>query len=165
LRAQIEAGVQIVQLFDSWAGALGPADYERSVLPYSRRILAPLADTRVPRIHFATGNPALLPLLARAECDVVSIDWRVPLDEAWDAIGHDRGIQGNLDPGVCLAPFEVVAARARDVLRRAGGRPGHVFNLGHGVLPDTDPETLRRLVELVREQTQTGESYLVDQGQ
>jgi uroporphyrinogen decarboxylase len=149
LRAQIEAGVQIVQLFDSWAGALGPADYELSVLPYSRRILASLADAGVPRIHFATGNPALLPLLARSHCDVVSVDWRVPLDDAWTAIGHELGIQGNLDPGVCLAPFEVVADRARDVLRRAGGRPGHVFNLGHGVLPETDPDTLRRLVDLV----------------
>ena len=149
LRAQIDAGVQVVQLFDSWAGALGPADYERSVLPYSKRILASLADTGVPRIHFATGNPLLLPLLARAECDVVSVDWRVPLDEAWAAIGPGLGIQGNLDPGVCLAPFDVVATHARDVLRRAGGRPGHVFNLGHGVLPDTDPDTLRRLVDLV----------------
>jgi uroporphyrinogen decarboxylase len=149
LRAQIEAGVQIVQLFDSWAGALGPADYERSVLPYSRRILASVADAGVPRIHFATGNPALLPLLARSDCDVVSVDWRLPLDDAWAAIGPDLGIQGNLDPGVCLAPFDVVADRARDVLRRAGGRPGHVFNLGHGVLPETDPDTLRRLVDLV----------------
>ena len=153
LRAQIEAGAQVVQLFDSWAGALATTDYERSVLPYSRRILASLADTGVPRIHFATGNPALLPLLARSACDVVSVDWRVPLDEAWAAIGPDLGIQGNLDPGICLAPFEVVATRARDVLRRAGGRPGHVFNLGHGVLPETDPDTLARLVALVHSGT------------
>ena len=153
LRAQIDAGAQIVQLFDSWAGALAPADYERSVLPYSRRILASLADTGVPRIHFATGNPLLVPLLARAECDVVSVDWRVPLDDAWAAIGPDLGIQGNLDPGVCLAGFDVVADRARDVLRRAAGRSGHVFNLGHGVLPDTDPDTLRRLVDLVHSET------------
>jgi uroporphyrinogen decarboxylase len=153
LRAQIGAGVQIVQLFDSWAGALGPGDYERSVLPYSRRILASLADAGVPRIHFATGNPALVPLMARAACDVVSVDWRVPLDDAWDAIGPGLGIQGNLDPGVVLAGFDVVADRARDVLRRAGGRPGHVFNLGHGVLPETDPDTLRRLVDLVHSET------------
>ena len=152
LRAQIEAGVQIVQLFDSWAGALAPADYERAVLPYSRRILASLRDTGVPRIHFATGNPLLVPLMARADCDVVSVDWRIPLDAAWDAVGPDLGLQGNLDPGVCLAPFDVVAARAREVLRRASGRPGHVFNLGHGVLPETDPETLRRLVDLVHGQ-------------
>jgi uroporphyrinogen decarboxylase len=153
LRAQIDAGAQIVQLFDSWAGALGPADYERAVLPYSRRILASLADTGVPRIHFATGNPALLPLLARADCDVVSVDWRVPLDDAWTAIGPGLGIQGNLDPGICLAGFDVVAERAREVLRRAGGRPGHVFNLGHGVLPETDPDTLRRLADLVHSET------------
>lgn len=150
LRAQVAAGAQVVQLFDSWAGALAPADYERAVLPYTRRIFASLADLGVPRIHFATGNPALLPLMARAECDVVSVDWRVPLDEAWTAIGPDLGIQGNLDPGICLASFEVVAERAREVLRRAGGRPGHVFNLGHGVLPETDPDTLSRLVELVQ---------------
>ena len=157
LRAQVAAGVQVVQLFDSWAGALAPADYERAVLPYTRRIFASLADLGVPRIHFATGNPALLPLLSRAGCEVVSVDWRVPLDDAWAAIG-DRGIQGNLDPGVCLAPFEVVAAHARDLLRRAAGRPGHVFNLGHGVLPDTDAATLARLVELVRGETERATS-------
>jgi uroporphyrinogen decarboxylase len=153
LRAQIDAGVQVVQLFDSWAGALSPADYERAVLPHTRRIFASIADLGVPRIHFATGNPALLPLMASAGCDVVSVDWRLPLDEAWEAIGPDLGIQGNLDPGVCLAPFEVVTARTRDVLARAAGRPGHVFNLGHGVLPDTDAATLARLVELVQRET------------
>jgi uroporphyrinogen decarboxylase len=154
LRAQIDAGVQVVQLFDSWAGALAPADYERAVLPYTRRIFAALADAGVPRIHFATGNPLLVPLMARAECDVVSVDWRIPLGEAWGATGYDRGIQGNLDPGVCLAPFEVVAERAHEVLRDAAGRPGHVFNLGHGVLPETDPDTLKRLVELVHQETE-----------
>lgn len=154
LRAQIDAGVQVVQLFDSWAGALGPADYARAVLPFTRRVFAALAGTGVPRIHFATGNPALLPLMATASCDVVSVDWRVPIDEAWRAIGPDLGIQGNLDPGVCLAPLEVVADRARDILDRAGGRPGHVFNLGHGVLAETDPDTLARLVELVHLESQ-----------
>jgi len=154
LRAQVTAGVQVVQLFDSWAGALAPADYERSVLPYTRRIFASLSDAGVPRIHFATGNPALLPLLSSAGCEVVSVDWRAPLDVAWTAIG-DRAIQGNLDPGVCLAPFDVVAARARDVIHRAAGRPGHVFNLGHGVLPETDASMLARLVELVRSETET----------
>jgi uroporphyrinogen decarboxylase len=153
LRAQVAAGVEVVQLFDSWAGALAPADYEHSVLPYTRRIFASLSDTGVPRIHFATGNPALLPLMSGAGCEVVSVDWRAPLDVAWTAIG-DRAIQGNLDPGVCLAPFDVVAARARDVIRRAAGRPGHVFNLGHGVLPETDAATLARLVELVRHETE-----------
>ncbi len=149
LRAQVEAGAQIVQLFDSWAGALSPQAYAEAVLPYTRSIFAALADLGVPLIHFATGNPALVPLMAQADCDVVSVDWRMPLDAAWDAIGPGLGIQGNLDPGVCLAPFDVVADHARDVLRRAGGRPGHVFNLGHGVLPETDADTLARLVELV----------------
>ena len=151
LRAQIAAGVDVVQLFDSWAGALAPEDYERSVLPYTHRIFAALGAS-VPRIHFATGNPALLPLVGSVECEAVSVDWRLPLDEAWQRIG-DRAIQGNLDPAVCLAPWEIVRSRADDVLRRAGGRAGHVFNLGHGVLPDTDADTLARLSSHVREQT------------
>ena len=147
LRAQVEAGVDAVQVFDSWAGALGFDDYERSLLPYTRRLFASVGD-RVPRIHFTTGNPALLPLVASVDCEAVSVDWRVPLDDAWRAIG-DRAIQGNLDPAVCLAPWDVVASRADDVLRRAGGRPGHVFNLGHGVLPGTDADTLAHLAEHV----------------
>jgi uroporphyrinogen decarboxylase len=151
LRAQIAAGVDVVQLFDSWAGALAPEDYERSVQPYTRRIFAGLGAS-VPRIHFATGNPALLPLVGSVECEAVSVDWRLPLDEAWQRIGN-RAIQGNLDPAVCLAPWEVVRSRTDDVLRRAGGRVGHVFNLGHGVLPDTDADTLARLSSYVREQT------------
>jgi len=153
LRAQIESGVDAIQLFDSWAGALSPQVYERAVLPYVTRIFAALADSGVPRIHFATGNPALTELLAASRPDAVSVDWRIPLDEAWSRIGHDLGIQGNLDPGVCLAPFEIVSDAARDVLRRAGGRPGHVFNLGHGVLPETDADILARLVELVARET------------
>jgi len=151
LRAQIAAGVDVVQLFDSWAGALAPEDYERSVLPHTQRIFAALGAS-VPRIHFPTGNPALLPLVGSVECEAVSVDWRLPLDEAWQRIG-DRAIQGNLDPAVCLAPWEVVRSRADDVLRRAGRRAGHVFNLGHGVLPDTDADTLARLSSHVREQT------------
>ena len=152
LTAQIAAGVQVVQLFDSWVGALAPADYERAVLPHTRAIFARIGD-RVPRIHFGTGNAALLGQMGDAGADVVSVDWRQPLDAAWDAIGPAQGIQGNLDPALCLAPFEIVAAGARDVLRRAGGRPGHVFNLGHGVLPDTDADVLARLVELVATET------------
>ena len=153
LRAQVAAGADVVQLFDSWAGALAPADYARAVLPYTARIFAALGDLDVPRIHFATGNPLLLPAMGRAGADAVSVDWRVPLDEAWILAGPDRALQGNLDPGICLAPFPVVAAAARDVLRRAGGRPGHIFNLGHGVLPETDADTLARLTELVHEET------------
>jgi uroporphyrinogen decarboxylase len=154
LKAQIAAGVDVVQLFDSWAGSLSAADYARAVLPYSRRIFAALAGTGVPRIHFATGNPELLPLLADASCDVVSVDWRIGLAAAWSRVG-ERGVQGNLDPAVCLAPFDVVAARARAILGEAGGRPGHVFNLGHGVLPGTDADTLARLSELVHLETGT----------
>jgi uroporphyrinogen decarboxylase len=149
LRAQIDAGVDAVQVFDSWAGALGTEDYERAVLPYTSRLFDTVGG-RVPRIHFATGNPALLPLVASVACEAVSVDWRVPLDDAWRAIG-DRAIQGNLEPAVCLAPWSVVSSRADDVLRRANGRPGHVFNLGHGVLPGTDADTLARLAAHVRE--------------
>lgn len=152
LRAQIAAGADVVQVFDSWAGALAPDDYERSVLPWTRRLFASLADAGAPRIHFATGNPALLPLLASVDCEAVGVDWRAPLDVAWDAIG-DKAIQGNLDPAACLAPWEVVERHAADVLRRAGGRAGHVFNLGHGVLAQTDPDTLARLVAFVHERT------------
>jgi uroporphyrinogen decarboxylase len=151
LVAQVDAGVDVVQLFDSWAGALAPRDYARAVLPHTREVLHRVGG-RVPRIHFATGNPALTPLHAETGAEVVSVDWREPLDAAWARIG-DRGIQGNLDPAVCLAPFDVVSEAARDVLRRAGGRRGHVFNLGHGVLPATDANTLARLAQLVREET------------
>jgi uroporphyrinogen decarboxylase len=151
LRAQVEAGVQAVQLFDSWAGALDPDDYRQHVLPWSRRILAGVSG--VPRIHFGTGTGELLAPMREAGADVVGVDWRVPLDVAWDRIGHDAGIQGNLDPAVCAGPWEAVERKAGDVLRRAGGRPGHIFNLGHGVLPGTPPENLERLVELVHTET------------
>ena len=152
LRAQIASGVDVVQVFDSWAGVLAPEDYARSVLPWSERLFASVRGTGVPRIHFATGNPALLPLLASVDCEAVSVDWRVPLDVAWEAIG-DRAIQGNLDPAVCLSPWPVVEERALEVLRRAGRRPGHVFNLGHGVLAETDADILARLAALVKERT------------
>jgi uroporphyrinogen decarboxylase len=153
LRAQVAAGADVIQLFDSWAGALAPDDYVRAVLPYTARIFAALDGLGVPRIHFATGNPLLLPAMGRAGAEAVSVDWRVPLDEAWTLVGPDRALQGNLDPGICLAPFEIVAAGARDVLRRAAGRRGHIFNLGHGVLPQTEADTLARLAALVREET------------
>jgi uroporphyrinogen decarboxylase len=149
LRSQVEAGASAVQLFDSWAGALAPADYERFVLPFSRRVLEGCADLGVPRIHFGVGTGELLTLMAAAGADVVGVDWRVPLDRARDRIGGGRALQGNLDPAICLAPWEVVEAEVRDVLRRNDGRPGHVFNLGHGVLPETNPDTLQRVVELV----------------
>jgi uroporphyrinogen decarboxylase len=152
LRAQVEAGAQMIQLFDSWAGALSVPAYEAMVLPHSRRILEAVAETGVPTIHFGTTTSHLLEAMARCGSDVISVDWRLPLDEAWRLIG-DRGIQGNLDPGVMLAPFDVVAREARQILALAGGRPGHIFNLGHGVLPETSSDLLRRLVELVHEET------------
>ena len=152
LHAQVDAGVQAVQLFDSWAGTLARSDYETCVLPYSTRIFTALRE-RVPTIHFGTGTSHLLEHMARAGSDVVSVDWRLPIDEAWSRIGSDRGVQGNLEPAVLVAPFEVVAERARDVLRRAAGRAGHIFNLGHGVLPESPSDHLRRLTELVHAET------------
>ncbi|MHB8670436.1 MAG: uroporphyrinogen decarboxylase [Acidimicrobiales bacterium] len=151
LRSQISAGASAVQIFDSWAGALSPDDYRRSVLPSSRRVFEGLAGLDVPRIHFGVGTGELLGLMAEAGADVVGVDWRVPLDAARQRVGPAVALQGNLDPAVCLAPWEVVADRARDVLARHAGRPGHVFNLGHGVLPETPPDVLARLVGLVHE--------------
>lgn len=149
LRSQIDAGVSAIQLFDSWAGALSPPVYERCVLPYSRRVFEGVADTGVPRIHFGVGTGEILPLMADAGTDVVGVDWRVPLDEARRRLGPDAILQGNLDPAVCLGPLEVVEAEVADVLARNGGHPGHVFNLGHGVLPEIDPAVLERVVAQV----------------
>ena len=153
LRAQVAAGATAIQLFDSWAGALAAEDYSERVLPHTRRIFEETADLAVPRIHFGTGTAGLLELIASSGCEVVSLDWRVPLDEGWRRVGPDLGVQGNLDPAVVLGPGPLVAERARDVLRRAGGRPGHVFNLGHGVLPESPLENLQLLVETVHEWT------------
>jgi uroporphyrinogen decarboxylase len=149
LRAQIEAGVAAVQLFDSWAGALSPPEYERFVMPHSRRVFEGLDDLGVPRIHFGVTTGELLRQMGDAGADVVGVDWRVPLDAARRRVGPGKALQGNLDPAVCLAPWEVVADAVRDVLARNGGHPGHVFNLGHGVLPETDPAILERVVDLV----------------
>jgi uroporphyrinogen decarboxylase len=149
LRAQIGAGVAAVQLFDSWAGALSRADYERHVLPASNRVLAGLADLGVPRIHFGVGSGELLDLMAE-ESDVVGVDWHVPLGVAAARTGHTRPLQGNLDPTICLAGFEAVEPEARRILTEARDLPGHIFNLGHGVLPSTDPDVLARLVDLVK---------------
>jgi len=154
LRAQVAAGAQAVQVFDSWVGALDPDDYVRFVLPTMRRIFDGLVDTGTLRIHFGVGTGELLPLMREAGPDMVGVDWRVPLHEAWERVGFDVGVQGNLDPAVCLAPWEAVETKALAVLRRAAGRNGHVFNLGHGVLPETPVATLQRLVELVHERTE-----------
>lgn len=148
-RAQHEAGAAAIQVFDSWAGALSPQDYVEHVQPHSAALLGELEEAGVPTIHFAKGNPALLPDAAEAGGDALSVDWRLPLDEAWEAVGTDRAIQGNLDPVALLAGEEVARARTRDILDRAAGRPGHVFNLGHGVLPETDHRVLQAVVEEV----------------
>jgi uroporphyrinogen decarboxylase len=152
-RAQAAAGADALQLFDSWVGVLSPSDYEEFVAPWSARVLAALREAGVPTIHFGTGTATLLRSMAAAGGDAIGLDWRVPLDEGWALAGTDRAVQGNLDPAVLLAPWERVERAARDVLARAGGRPGHVFNLGHGVLPSTDPDALTRLRELVHRET------------
>jgi uroporphyrinogen decarboxylase len=150
VRAQAAAGADAIQLFDSWAGVLSVADYEELVAPYSARVLSAV---EAPTIHFGTGTTHLLPAMAAAGGDAIGLDWRVPLDQGWLAVGPQRAVQGNLDPAVLLGPWEKVEAAALDVLERAGGRSGHVFNLGHGVLPETSPANLSRLVQLVHETT------------
>jgi uroporphyrinogen decarboxylase len=152
VRANEEAGADVIQLFDSWVGALSVDDYLEFVAPYSARILAALDG---PTIHFGTGTAHLLRTMAATGGDVIGLDWRIPLDAGWELAGHDHGVQGNLDPAVLLGPFERVEAETARILERAGGRPGHLFNLGHGVLPSTDPDSLGRLVELVHERTAT----------
>jgi uroporphyrinogen decarboxylase len=154
LRAQVDAGVHAVQIFDSWVGALDRDDYRRFVLPHAARVFEGIAGTDVPAIHFGTGTGHLLDLMREGGGDAFGVDHRLPLDDAWAAVGHDRAIQGNLDPAALLGPWDVTERKARDVLARAGGRPGHVFNLGHGVLPDTPVENLQRLVELVHAETE-----------
>jgi uroporphyrinogen decarboxylase len=149
LVAQTQAGVNVVQLFDSWVGGLSPSAYRQFVFPYTRRIFQAIKVTGTPAIHFGTSTGTLLETMAQAGGDILCVDWRFDLDEAWQRIGYERGIQGNLDPTLLLAPWETIEAGVKDVLRRAGNRPGHIFNLGHGVLAPTDPEMLRRTVEAV----------------
>jgi uroporphyrinogen decarboxylase len=153
LEIQATAGAAAVQLFDSWVGALAPADYREFVLPHTSQIFAALAAYDVPRIHFGVGTGELLGVMREAGADVVGVDWRVPLDEAATRVPAGTALQGNLDPAVLLAPWNVVAARARDVLTQARATEGHIFNLGHGVLPDTDPAQLARLTDLVHEES------------
>ena len=151
LRAQVEAGAQALQIFDSWAGALGRRDYREFALPHTRYIFESLRDTGVPLIHFGVGTAAILHDMAEAGGDVIGLDWRLPLDEGWAVLGAERGVQGNLDPTLLLAPAERLYAEADDVLRRAGGRPGHIFNLGHGILPNTPLEQVQALAKHVHE--------------
>jgi uroporphyrinogen decarboxylase len=149
LAAQVAAGAEAVQLFDSWVGALALEDYLGRVAPHTRAIFDALRPLNVPLIHFGTDTAGLLESIAETGPDIISLDWRVPLDQGWSRVGYDRGIQGNLDPGVLLGPPDLVKARTRDVLRRAAGRPGHIFNLGHGVPPDASLANLHLLVETV----------------
>lgn len=151
LLAQAQAGAQALQLFDSWVGALSPADYRRYVQPYSRRALEIAAQAGVPLIHFGTGTSGMLTDIRDAGGDVIGVDWRIDLDTAWELLGDNVGKQGNLDPIALLAPWPALEERARDVLDRAAGRPGHIFNLGHGILPPTPVENVKRLAEFVHE--------------
>jgi uroporphyrinogen decarboxylase len=151
LAAQAAAGAQALQLFDSWMGSLSPDDYAEYVLPHSRRVLQAATATGVPVIHFGTSTATLLPLMRQAGGDVIGLDWRVPLDQGWALLGEGVAVQGNLDPAALLAPRPELERRVRAILRRAGGRPGHVFNLGHGILPSTPVENVQAVVELVHE--------------
>ncbi len=152
LNAQIRAGADAVQLFDSWVGVLSVEDYERFVRPHVARIFAGL-DRSVPSIHFGHGNPALYPSMAAAGGDVVGVDWRMPIDQVWEGIGADKAIQGNLDPAYLLASPEAMKSKATELLERIGRRPGHIFNLGHGIMPEADPAQVRALVDHVHEQS------------
>jgi len=145
LRAQVDAGVQALQVFDSWAGQLSRSDYREFAQPHTKSIFDRIADLDVPTIHFGVGTSAILQDLAEAGGHVIGVDWRLPLDEAWERIGFDRGIQGNLDPTLLLAPVDRLLSKATDVLQRANRRPGHIFNLGHGVLPMTPLEHVQEL--------------------
>ncbi|MFE7628181.1 uroporphyrinogen decarboxylase [Streptomyces sp. NPDC057509] len=153
LEVQIEAGASAVQLFDSWVGALAPADYRRSVLPASAKVFDAVARYEVPRIHFGVGTGELLGLMGEAGADVVGVDWRVPMDEAARRVGPGKALQGNLDPAVLFAPTAAVEAKTQEVLDAAAGLEGHIFNLGHGVMPNMDPDALTRLVEYVHTST------------
>lgn len=150
LVGQLDAGAQLVQVFDSWVGCLSPADYRRYCLPHSRVAIAEAAK-RAPVIHFASGNPELLPLLAEAGGSVIGIDWRIDLDRGWQMVGFDKAVQGNLDPVILFADRDTVRARTRDVLAQAAGRPGHIFNVGHGILPGTPVENVLELIATVKQ--------------
>ena len=154
LRRQIHAGAQAIQVFDSWVGCLSPNDYEEYVLPHMQVIFEGLMREGVPMIHFGTGTGALLGHQRKAGGDVIGLDWRVQLDEAWDRVGHDVAVQGNLDPVVLFGPHQEIERRVEDILRRAGGRPGHIFNLGHGILPNTPIEAVAAAIDMVHKRSQ-----------
>lgn len=147
LNYQIKSGVDAIQLFDSWVGCLSPSDYERYVFPYTEKIMSQIDN--IPKIHFGTETSMLLDTISKANCDVIGIDWRINLDTAWEKIGYEKSIQGNLDPAILLGNQEMVQKGAEDILKRAQNRPGHIFNLGHGILPTTPPENVQTLIETV----------------
>ncbi|MCA9471912.1 MAG: uroporphyrinogen decarboxylase [Nitrospirales bacterium] len=149
LRVQIHAGAQAIQLFDSWVGCLSPDDYEEYVLPHTKRIFDALATEGIPKIYFGTGTATLLPLMRKTGCDVMGLDWRVRLDEAWATVGYDLAVQGNLDPLVLGAPVEEIERRVRRILQQANGRNGHIFNLGHGILPHIPVESVEAAIDFV----------------
>jgi uroporphyrinogen decarboxylase len=151
LVAQIHAGAQVVQVFDSWVGALSPADYEAFVLPYSQKVLKSAEATNIPVIHFGTNTTTLLHLMKRAGGNVIGLDWRIPLDDGWSLLGDDVAVQGNLDPALLFAPRSEIRTRVHDILRRANGRPGHIFNLGHGILQHTPVDNVKAVVDMVHE--------------
>ena len=149
LKAQVEAGAQAIQVFDSWAGALSRSDYREFALPHTSRIFTALEDSGVPLIHFGVGTAAILADIVETGAQVIGVDWRQPIDEAWTVVSHTRAVQGNLDPSLLLGPEDRLFSATDDILRRAGGRPGHIFNLGHGVLPNTSLETVQALARHV----------------
>ncbi|TDJ48792.1 MAG: uroporphyrinogen decarboxylase [Nitrospina sp.] len=151
MKMQVAAGAQALQVFDSWVGCLGPADYEKYILPYTRRLFKELETTGVPVINFSTGTSTMLPLVRQAGGDVMSFDWRIELDDAWRQIGHQTPVQGNLDPNLLFASLPVIRERVHDVMRRAAGRPGHIFNLGHGILQHTPVDHVKAVVDMVHE--------------
>jgi uroporphyrinogen decarboxylase len=151
LLAQVRAGAQVVQLFDSWVGCLSPSDYREYVLPYTRKVFQVLEREKIPAIHFGTGTAGLLPLMREAGGSVLGADWRLALDDAWNRIGPGAGIQGNLDPLTLMAPWDLLKGKAKEILDLAGGRPGHIFNLGHGILPSTPVDSIKALADFVHE--------------
>jgi uroporphyrinogen decarboxylase len=148
---QVQAGADCIQIFDSWVGCLSVEDYRRYVLPRTTELVKQVQKSGVPVIYFGTDSSTLLPSMRETGADVIGLDWRIPLDQGWSLVGHDRAVQGNLDPVVLFAPWKEVQSRAEDILHRAGGRPGHIFNLGHGILPETPVETVKALARFVQE--------------
>jgi uroporphyrinogen decarboxylase len=161
LRAQVEAGAQCIQLFDSWVGQLSPEDYREYVMPHVAHILGDVQKLGVPVIHFGTGTSTLLELQSQAGGHVIGLDWRTPLAEGWQRVGLQRAVQGNMDPTVLFAPIDVVEAHATRVLRAAGGRPGHIFNLGHGILPETPVSTVQHVVDFVHKYSQSASGHRI----